>query len=196
MKITEHILIKDGISEQIINTAEQLVQRDGGEKLTVRKVLQAMGGVSNRVFYNRFKNIDEVLNVLYERISTKLRDSITESFDPNGNFVGQVINVVSNTLIMSYDLKMNFNHYIFETDSVSNVNYEWWKAEIGKLIELGKKQGCLGNIDTQKMSYAIWCFIRGYNADALSRGIPRDTAVENFRYAFRILLTGMAPRQS
>ena len=41
------------------------------------------------------------------------------------------------------------------------------------------------------MSYAIWCFIRGYNADALGRKLPRETAVRNFRYSFGVLLDGM-----
>ena len=186
-------MITDEISEQIINVAEHLALSEGGEKLTVRRVLQEMGGVSNRVFYNRFKNIDEVLTVIYERIAVKLRESISEDFDPQGDFTEQVIAVVTNTLIMSYHLKMNFNHYIFETDSVTNANFKWWKTEISRLIELGKAKGQLSaRVDTEKMSYAIWCFIRGYNADAISRGLPKEQATENFRYAFRVLLKGMS----
>ena len=186
-------MITDEISEQIIIVAEHLALSEGGEKLTVRRVLQEMGGVSNRVFYNRFKNIDEVLTVIYERIAVKLRESISEDFDPQGDFTEQVIAVVTNTLIMSYHLKMNFNHYIFETDSVTNANFKWWKTEISRLIELGKAKGQLSaRVDTEKMSYAIWCFIRGYNADAISRGLPKEQATENFRYAFRVLLKGMS----
>ena len=41
------------------------------------------------------------------------------------------------------------------------------------------------------MSYAIWCFCRGYNADAVGRHLPMDLAVQNFRYSFSILLDGM-----
>ena len=41
------------------------------------------------------------------------------------------------------------------------------------------------------MSYAIWCYIRGYNADAVGRKLPLDIAVKNFKYAFGILLDGM-----
>ncbi len=167
----------------------------GDEKLTVRMILKAMGGVSNRVFYNRFRNVDEVLTLVYERIALKMRESVTRNFDASGDFFAQIIDVVAATLTMSYDLKMNLNRYVFDTDSVSNVNYEWWKAEISKLIELGKSGGHFRDMDTEKMSYAIWCFIRGYNADAISRGLPRDEAVENFRYAFSFLLQGMAAKK-
>ena len=193
MDITVQPLIFDETSEQIIATAERLALQSGGEKLTVRMILQAMGGVSNRVFYNRFKNIDDVLSIVYQKVILKMRSSVTDNFEPDGDFTEQVINIVTATLNISYDVKMNFSRYVFETDSVSNENYEWWKSEITKLIELGKSGGHINkSIDTSGMSYAIWCFIRGYNADALSRGIPREEAVENFKYAFRVLLEGMS----
>lgn len=192
MKNEEPILINDETSELIIDTAERLAMQTGGEKLTVRMILRAMGGVSNRVFYNRFRNVDEVLITVYKRIALKMRESLTRNFDPNGDFFTQIIDVVATTLTMSYDIKMNLNRYVFDTDSVSNTNYEWWKTEISRLIELGKAEGHFREMDTEKMSYAIWCFIRGYNTDAISRGLPRDEAMENFRYSFRFLLEGMS----
>lgn len=192
MKNEEPILINDETSELIIDTAERLAMQTGGEKLTVRMILKAMGGVSNRVFYNRFRNVDEVLITVYKRIALKMRESLTRNFDPSGDFFTQIIDVVATTLTMSYDIKMNLNRYVFDTDSVSNTNYEWWKTEISRLIELGKAEGHFREMDTEKMSYAIWCFIRGYNTDAISRGLPRDEAVENFRYSFRFLLEGMS----
>lgn len=188
--MSEQKLISDEMSEEIIQAAEKLAIKDGAEKVTVRSVLNALG-ITNRVFYNRFHNIDDVLNIVYERMILKIRESISEDFDPEGDFYSQVINIVTNTLVMSYDIKMNFNNYVFRNDSVSHRNFEWWKSEITKLIEIGKNVGWLGDIDTEIMSYGIWCFIRGYNADALGRGIPKDEAVSNFRYCFGVLLDGM-----
>ena len=187
---TKPALICDGMSEEIVRTAEQIVIHTGAENITVRRILQTMG-ITNRVFYNRFRNIGEVLDIVYESMVLKIRDSITAKFDPEGDFFAQVIDIVANTLVMSYDIKMNFSHYVFESDSLSHRNYDWWKTEIKKLIEFGKVHGHLRNVDTDVMSYAIWCFIRGYNADALARGIPRDRAVEDFKYSFRVLLDGM-----
>lgn len=183
-------LIFDDMSKQIINTTEKIALQSGADKATVRMVLQALG-ITNRVFYNRFHNIDEVLNIIYEKMILRIRESINSKFNPEGDFFTQVIDIVANTLVMSYDIKMNFNHYIFKSDSVSHRNYEWWKSEIKKLIEFGKNSGYLKNIDTEIMSYAIWCFIRGYNADALGRKLPMETAVSNFKYSFGILLDGM-----
>ena len=183
-------LISDEMSLRIIAAAEKEAISCGAEKITVRTVLRALG-ITNRVFYNRCHNIDEVLTIVYENMVLKIRDSIASKFDPEGDFFGQVIDIVANTLVMSYEVKMNFNQYIFETDSVSMHNYEWWKAEIKKLIEFGKSRGYIRDVDTEIMSYAIWCFIRGYNADALGRKLPKEEAVSNFRYSFGILLDGM-----
>ena len=186
----EQMLISDEMSLRIVETAEKIAISSGAEKVTVRKILQALE-ITNRVFYNRFHNIEEVLKIVYENMVLKIRESITAKFSPDGDFFEQVIEIVANTLVMSYDIKMNFNYYIFENDSVSRGNYEWWKAEIKRLIEFGKARGYIKDVNTEAMSYAIWCFIRGYNADALGRKLPKEEAVENFKYCFGVLLDGM-----
>ena len=183
-------LISDETSLKIIEVAERIATAEGTDNITVRKILQAMG-ITNRVFYNRFHNIDEVLNIVYENAVKKIRTSISAGFDPHGDFFEQIIDIVAHTLILSYETKMNFNAYIFENDSVSSINYEWWKTEIKRLIELGKSKGLLRDVDSDIMSYSVWCFIRGYNADAIGRKLPKDEAVKNFKYSFGILLDGM-----
>ena len=184
-------LINDEMSQTIIDTAERLAISQGAETLTVRKIMRELN-ITNRVFYNRFRNIDEVLEIVYENTVLKIRESITANFDPEGDFHEQVINIVTNTLVMSYENKMNLNQYIFENDSVSDKNYNWWKNEIKKLIEFGKsKERISDNVNSEIMSYAIWCFIRGYNADALGRELPKEEAINKFRYSFALLLRGM-----
>ena len=184
-------LISDGMTEQIITAAAQIVQLEGQGALNVRRILVKLG-ITNRVFYNRFHNIDEVLRVIYDRTVIKLRESIEASIDPDLDFFEQVKEIVARTLVLSYELKMKFNYYIFESDSVSYDNYSWWKCEIEKIIEYGKEHGHLvPDIKSDEISYAVWCFIRGYNADAIARGLDRERAVEDFKYSFGILLSGM-----
>ena len=190
MKEKEQVLIQDEMSDRIIDTARQITITQGTENINVRRILQTLG-ITNRVFYNRFRNIDEVLKIVYLDTVLKMRESIAEDFDPEGDFFQQVTDIVAKTLVMSYDVKMNLNYYIFENDSISCQNYEWWKSEIARLIEFGKAKGVLKDVETEKMSYAVWCFIRGYNADALGRKLPKEQAVEDFKYSFGILLDGM-----
>ena len=183
-------LISDDMSLKIIETTENLALAYGVNLLNVRKILQTLN-ITNRVFYNRFRNIEEVLDIVYKKTALKIRESMLSKFDSNGDFFEQVINIVASTLIMSYDNKMNLNQFVFESDSMSQDNYNWWKSEIIKLIELGKSKGLLKNVNSDAVSYSVWCFIRGYNVDALSRKVPKDVAVENFKYSFGLFLDGL-----
>ncbi len=183
-------LIRDQMSDKIIETAELLVTHEGAEGLTVRRILQTLN-ITNRVFYNRFRNIGEVLEIVYRNTVMKVRESIMPPMG-DADFFEYVTDVVVNTLTISYDSKMRFNQYVFENDSLSQSNYHWWKGEIARLIDYAKSNGMIRKeLDTEAMSYAIWCFIRGYNADAVGRALPREEAVRNFRYSFGILLNGM-----
>ena len=116
----EKELIFDEMSEAIIAAAAKLASESGVETVNVRMVLQELD-ITNRVFYNRFHNIDEVLQIVYERLVLQLRKSIT--FDPAGDFFSQVIEIVANTLVMSYELKMKMNDYVFRRDSIHGDNY-------------------------------------------------------------------------
>jgi AcrR family transcriptional regulator len=182
--------ISDEMSQAIVATVEQIALSEGTERINVRTVLRALN-ITNRVFYNRFSNIDEVLAIVYENTVLKIRESIIAKFDPEGDFFAQVIDIVANTLMMSYENKMHLHQYIFASDSLSDQNFRWWNNEIRRLIAFGKQRGYLKDVDEEATSYAVWCFIRGYNADALGRGIPKEIAVRDFRYSFGILLDGM-----
>ncbi|MBQ7913785.1 MAG: TetR/AcrR family transcriptional regulator [Clostridia bacterium] len=182
-------LIKDATSEKIIAAAEKIATQSG--EVTVRKILRELG-VTNRVFYNRFHNVDEVLEIVYNNTVSKIRESMATEYDGKRDFFEYVTDAVTETLVLSYDLKMKFNRYVFEYDSLSQSNYTWYMERIKKLFAYAKERGIVRpDIDAETLSYAIWCFCRGYNADAVERNLPKDEAVEKFRYSFSILLDGL-----
>ena len=183
-------MISDEMSEKIIETTKNMVISDGANAITVRKILWALG-ITNRVFYNRFHNINEVLEIVYKSTVLKVRQSITSGIDSGKDFFEHVMDIVVNTLIMSYETKMQFNHYVFENDSLTQSNYEWWMVEIKKLIDYAKEHDYIKDVNSDMLSYSIWCFCRGYNADAVARKLPKDEAVKNFKYGFGFLLAGL-----
>ncbi|MBR4872368.1 MAG: TetR/AcrR family transcriptional regulator [Clostridia bacterium] len=183
-------LICDEMSQRIIETAEHIVTVSGADSLTVRKLLQTLG-ITNRVFYNRFRNIGDVLKIVYKNTVLKIRASVTTEFNSEADFFDKVTELVIGTLLSSYDKKMQFNSYVFENDSLSQSNYEWWTTEIKKLIVHAKENGYIKDVDADIMSYSIWCFCRGFNADAVGRKLPREDAVRQFRYSFGILMDGL-----
>ena len=183
-------LICDEMSQKIIEAAEDIVTVSGADSLTVRKLLQTLD-ITNRVFYNRFRNIGDVLKIVYKNTVLKIRQSVVADFSNETDFFERVTEMVIGTLISSYDKKMQFNSYVFENDSLSQSNYEWWTTEIKKLIVHAKAHGYIKDVDEDIMSYSIWCFCRGFNADAVGRKLPREDAVRQFRYSFGILLDGL-----
>ena len=120
-------LISDEMSEKILDAAENIVMTCGAGTLTVRKILTALN-ITNRVFYNRFHNIDEVLAVVYENTTLKIRESILSGLDERKDFFENAMDLAVRTLAVSYDAKMQFNQYVFENDSLTKNNYEWWNA--------------------------------------------------------------------
>ena len=190
MQAEKSELISDEMSEKIIDTAGKLATTSGANNITVRSILKALG-ITNRVFYNRFHNIDEVLDKVWRNTSLEMRDGILSHFDENGDFFEQVNNVITQILIMTYDIKMRFNQYAFENDSQTRENYDWWIREIKRLIDFAKSRKYIKDVDSEILSYSIWCFCRGYNADAVGRGLPKEEAIKNFRYSFAFLLEGL-----
>jgi AcrR family transcriptional regulator len=182
-------LIKDKTSEKIIEITEQLVMTEGAHAVTVRKILQRLN-VTNRVFYNRFRNIEEVLEIVYTDMMLKMRESISVEYDGKQDFFEFVIDAVTQALVMSYDVKMQFNQYVFENDSHSQANYEWYLSTIKRFFDYAKTHDLIKDVNADDLSYAIWCFCRGYNADAVMR-LSKEEAVQKFRYSFGILLNGI-----
>ena len=183
-------LISDEMSEKILEAAENIVMTCGAGTLTVRKILTTLN-ITNRVFYNRFHNIDEVLAIVYENTTLKIRESILSGLDEKKDFFENAMDLAVKTLAISYETKMQFNQYVFENDSLTENNYEWWKEEIKKLIEYAKANQYIKDVDSEKLSYSLWCFCRGFNADAVARNLPRDEAEKTFRYGFGFLLDGL-----
>ncbi len=183
-------MIRDEMSERIIEAAQNIVAAAG--ELTVRDILKRLN-ITNRVFYNRFHNIGEVLAIVYKNTALRVRESISANIDSMGReeFFEHINAVLTNVLTISYDTKKGAYQHLFESDSITRSELTWWTGEIAKMIEYAKSRGYIKDIDSEAMSYSIWCFCRGYSTDAVSRDLPRERAIENFKYSFSILLDGM-----
>ena len=115
---SEQPLIWDAVSEEILACAERLAKQKHTQKLTVRSVLREMD-ITNRVFYNRFHNIDEVLELVYRKMMREVRKSLSLPLQEGTDFFTHVRQVAAQTLIVSYDCKENLSQFVFESDSSS-----------------------------------------------------------------------------
>ena len=182
--------IKDEMSDEIIKVAQKMAMQKGAHEVNVSRILQEMG-ITNRVFYNRFPNINEVLEIVYKNAVIKMHGSLKAEYDEKKDFFDYIMDVAVKVLTDTYDIKMQFSRYMFEHDSLTRSNCEWWTDEIEKLIDYAAAKGMVRNIDPKKLSYTIWCFCRGFNIDAVSRKLSKEEAVEFFRYGFGCLIDGI-----
>ena len=183
-------LIQDEMSQKIIDTVEEIAMAGGAATLTVRQILRKLD-ISNRVFYNRFPNIESVLDIVYRNTIVKIHSAFESPIRLEDDFFEYVKDVLSRSLLFSYEVKMKFNQYIFEEDSLGELNRSWWTDEIKKLIVFAKEHKLIKDVDEETLAYSIWCFCRGYNADAVARGLPKEKAVADFKYSFSFLLEGL-----
>ena len=186
--------IRDDISDQIIEIVARIVAEEGAHKVTVRKIIRELG-VTNRVFYNRFANCDEVLRIVYRNVVVHMRDHIKPDFHDRESFEKFCIDTAVNVLMQTYDIKMQFRYYVFEHDSLTEENRLWWYEKIKKYYHYALEQGFARAVDADALCYAIWCFCRGYYADAVSRQLSKADAVRYFAFGFRCLLNGVAADQ-
>ena len=183
-------LIRDEMSNRIVETVEEIASNDGTKGLTVGKILKKLG-ITNRVFYNRFHNIGEVLEIVYKKTVQKARDRIMKSSDRKKDYFEYIFDLVESVIVNSYDTRRQMSSFVFETDSAETENREWWVGEIRSIIEYGIEMGYFKKLDATLLSESVWSFIRGYNVDALGRNIPKEDAVKNLRYSFSFLINGM-----
>ena len=190
MTVKNDNLISDEVSEEIINIAESMVMQDGAKNVTVRRIINEMG-VTNRVFYNRYRNIDEVFQIIYRRAVIKMHESIESEYDLRTDFYNYVIDVAVKVLVKTYQVKNQFSQYMFEFDSSTDTNRLWWMNKIKEIIEVAKETKQLKDVDSEMLSYTVWCFFRGYNADAVKRKLSVDEAVKRFKFGLSCLFDGV-----
>lgn len=186
----EKTLINDDISEKIIDITEKIAKENGADKVTVKRILSELN-VTNRVFYNRFHNIDDVLLIVYRRAVVNMRKSFKVKYDSKKDFLKYCLDIATNVLVNTYDIKKQFNQYMFVHDSFNEENYKWWMKEINEVFNLAAEKGIIKKMDTEVLSYSTWCFCRGYNADALSRGLSKEEAKKYFQSGFGCFLEGI-----
>ena len=184
------VKLQDDISKKIIDTVTKMVYDGGASKINVQAVLKKLK-ITNRVFYNRFKNIDEVLLCVSQNLVKKMHQCILRPIDKEKNFHKHLTDIASDVFIKTYEIKKDFSDYMFMNDIVNESNKLWWIDHMIPILEYGIKEKFLKPMDVRAMSYAIWCFCRGFNVDAIKSRLELKEALKTFQTAFDFLIEGM-----
>ena len=190
MAYSRGIRLEDETSKTIIATAAQIARREGMEELTVKRVLTELK-VSNRVFYNRFRNIDDVIQVLYEDLVQEIRSSLERVQQPAQSYPDYLLELAVAAVEKIYQNTLHFKQYLFSYQVANDTNRDWWLKKIQQLLRRGMEQGELKVNDPVKMSYGVWCFCLGFHRDAVGDELTEQEAMDAFREVFSCLIQGM-----
>jgi len=186
---TEKKIICDEMTNKIVDSAKKIIIQQGIQNLNVSKILKDLS-ITNRVFYNRFNNIQDVLKHVYLYIINQKRELISVEYLEDQEFFEYITNIATDFISLAYDVQDKFNYFIFGGDVFSQENYEWYLNRIKELIAIGRSKNLLKEFDDDAMSYYIWCSCRGYNTDMVMR-MSKEEAIEKFRNSFKFLLEGI-----
>ena len=142
--VGEHI--KDAVSEQIIAITRELASQEGAHKVTVRKILAKLG-MTNRVFYNRFSNADEVLQIVYARAVEETRECVRPHYTDKESFIAFCLDTAVEVLMLTYEVKVQFSGYMFEHNSLTEENRLWWADGIKKHYQYALDHGFAKKVD-------------------------------------------------
>lgn len=189
MPYSRGIRINDDISLKIIDTAMEIASREGIASLTVSKIINTMG-VTNRVFYNRFKGVPDVITEVYYKVVSKLRSCFDTPYDKKQDLCEYIMNLAVSVLEKTYETKLHFAGYLYNYDAFLEENREWWISHMIPLIEYGIKEGIFEETDSRLLAYSVWCYCRGFNASAIGNNLSKDEAIKAFKLGFRCFMDG------
>lgn len=182
--------LEDAVSRKIIDIATEIVNAEGAEHLTVKRILAQLG-TTNRVFYNRFQNVEDVLQNVYENAVIGMRECVIKAYDGSIDFYEYLMNLAVSALEKTFLLKKQFKNYMFKHDELSDSNRKWWLEQISQILEYGMNKGYLRHVNSKEFSYSVWCFCRGFSADAVYRNLSLEEVVKSFCLGVGCLIGGL-----
>lgn len=192
MAYSKGIQLRDEISEKIIEYATHIAHEDGIGGISVKRIITDLG-YTNRVFYNRFKNIDELLKAIYDNIVFEMRKCIEVEYDPSSDYYEFLLDIATSVLKKTFENKLHFSQYMFEFDTYNAENRNWWIAKMKRIIDYGIEHKLIRQIDPTQICYSVWCFCRGYNASTIGSDLTIDEIISSFRLGFGCFIEGLKP---
>ncbi len=183
--------IVDNISEDIVNKLTEMIYSKGMNNVTVKDILKEMD-MTNRVFYNRFQNIEEVFGIVHQRLIDKTRKCIAEAkYDGKSDYCEFLTSIAMSVIEQTYENKLYFSGYTYENGDVNNSNRKWWIEKISELIRYGIDIGVFKETDAHMISYAIWCYCRSFNSYSVGDNLSIDEALLAFKMGFECIMRGL-----
>lgn len=192
MAYSRGVRLEDETAKEIIRTATEIAQKEGIEQLSVKRILSEMG-VSNRVFYNRFRNIDDIIQILYNELVEEIRSCIKLEQQEDQTYYDYLLDLAVGVVTKIYHNNLHFRRHLLSYQASKENNRNWWLNRIQTILKDGMNQGLLKPMKEDAVSYGVWCFCLGFHKEAIGENLSGKQAVAAFRESFALLIEGMKP---
>ena len=192
MAYSRGIQLDDETTKKIIAAATGIAQQEGIEQVSVKRILSEMG-VSNRVFYNRFCNIDELIQILYNELVQEIRSCLKSVKEEGQCYYSYLLELAVAVVRKIYHNNLHFRRHLMSYRASNESNRNWWLSQIQQILQDGINRGLLKPMDTAAVSYGVWCFCLGFHKEAIGEALDGEEAIAAFSQSFALLIEGMKP---
>lgn len=192
MAYSRGIQLEDETTKQIIAAATGIAQREGIEQLSVKGILAEMG-VSNRVFYNRFRNIDDIIQILYNELVQEIRASLKSVREEGRDYYSYLLELAVAVVRKIYQNNLHFRKHLLSYHASNDSNRNWWLTQIQTILQDGINRGLLRKMNITAVSYGVYCFCLGFHKEAVGEALEGEQAIGAFSQSFALLIEGMKP---
>jgi len=179
--------------QQILNAAQKLWQ-EGGEKALTMRAIARIAGTNTPTIYRRFKNRNDILFALTERVQKDLLRALQASRSPEETCVRYVEFASSHP--HEYNLFQAYKNELSQSLRSHSRSALWNSTPILKVIRKQLAERLGGSISQHTLlSLALWALAHGTATLLISKkGIPAEQ-VGALRSAFAAALDTLVDRR-
>jgi AcrR family transcriptional regulator len=180
-----------GVEQQILNAAQKLWQ-EGGEKALTMRAIARIAGTNTPTIYRRFKNRNDILFALTERVQQDLLRALQASRSPEETCMRYVEFASSHP--HEYNLFHAHKNELSQSLRSHSRSALWNSTPMVKVIRKQLAERLGGSVaEHTRLSLALWVLAHGTATLLISKGIPTKQ-VGALRSAFADALDTLVDR--
>lgn len=189
--------IDDETSKRILDLAMNIGCKEGAEALTVTRLCKELN-CDRRVIYNRFRDIDEIDQIVAQRCDLELIAHARQSVDPQASYHDGFMAFIEASFAYIYERKAAFQHYMSLYQIVKDRIRNGVLQELDQMIEAGKRTGDVrADIDSYHAAADIWLILTGISGMLAGDSSYRyQEGLDIVRYGVRAILDDMRPERA
>lgn len=148
------------IREMILDAAKQIGIEQGIDKITARRISNAIG-YSTGVIYYHFKNKQEIMDILQQNRDTDIYEAVQECIDLDSTLRENCYSVMKCLYFIAAGQKAGIQVFIGERGSTASRDI--FLDLIRQMLKIAVKRGEVAPSHMDAAVYYLWSFFAGYN---------------------------------